>query len=243
MKWILQDRNFALGNFVNVTPIIKYLFQETGNPVPVHFETQYVREAYEGCHMIEILEQRPEGGPFASSSMICKANDMPDYVYAFQLATGKSYGTRYRPIAPKMKTAVLICGSGSERPEYVDSKTPGFNTYKHAVHRLIQAGYSVSFVGSLEDMKRTGNLSAICNGWNVIGDIRKAIEKIRLADVVIANDTGLAHVAGTFDKNMLVLWKDTPAVRCKNSGLQTIYSYGPENWIADIESFINTYAK
>lgn len=242
MKWILQDGNYALGNFVNITPVIKYLFQETGQQVPVHFETKYVREAYEGNHMIEILETKPASTPYASSSMICRANTMPDYQYAFELATGRSYSNVFKPFVHVVKRAVIISGSGSEREEYVQKKDPGVGIYAVAIRRLHALGYHTVFVGSQNDEYRHDSLIPDKCRERIIDDMAAAIQAVRTADLIIANDTGLAHVAGALDKRMLVLWKDTPATRAKNSGGLTSYSY-QDKWIQDIETFINSNSK
>lgn len=242
MKWILQDRSFALGNFVNITPIIKHLFLETAKPVPVHFETQYVRDAYEGCHMIEIMEQLPEGEPYASSSMICRLNVIEDYKHAFQLVTGHDWNPMFKPFVHVVKRAVIICGSGSERTDYLNSKDPGVEPYGHAIRELHARGYHTVFVGSWNDaVRHDGRIMDKCR-QAITDDMPAAIEAIRTADLIIANDTGLAHVAGTFNKLMLLLWKHTPRIRVRNSGTKSTYS-DMSMWQQDIDAFITAYAK
>jgi ADP-heptose:LPS heptosyltransferase len=61
---------------------------------------------------------------------------------------------------------------------------------------------------------------------------------IQNAKLIISNDTGLAHAAGAMNKNILILWKDTPFIKNQNPGLNTKYCY-KKDWSDCIKEFLN----
>lgn len=229
--WVYQDPNYALGNFVNVTPVIRWIFARTGNPVPVYFGTEYVREMYHDHPYITEIKEAPSTEPIVSSALVCRENTMPDYMFAFEKATGEKWTPRYKPFAgftstfgQRKRMLVLLNGSGSENTRYVESKDPGPEVYRSIVERAKSQGYHIVFAGSGEDYRRNGWLNDVSECVDVeVGDIRKAMDLIYQADRVIGNDTGLVHAAGAIDKHLLVLWKHTPFTRCQNSGVNTTY--------------------
>jgi len=91
MKYVLQHPDFALGNFINITPAIKWLFKTTGQRVPVYFSTDYVKQCFLDWSLIEILDQRPAAAPLFGSDWVNPYNDMPDYQYSFKRATGTNW--------------------------------------------------------------------------------------------------------------------------------------------------------
>ena len=70
-----------------------------------------------------------------------------------------------------------------------------------------------------------------------LDNIRKALAIIRDAQLVIANDTGLAHAAGAMNKKLLVLWKDTPFIKNQNPGINTQYAMKNE-WEEQVINFL-----
>ena len=244
MKYILQDKNYALGNFINVTPVIKYLFETTEERVNVFFETEYVKECYKNSPYINILETKPHHLPFCSSSLINKANTRPDYQFVFKTIIGEDWTNKYKPfvddiiidstLMPK-KYVVIINGSGSENETYVDSKNPGNLIYNQIVKDLELRGYTTYFTGSQNDFDR----SIIFTDEDWIGDIQLSLALINGADLIITNDTGLCHCAGCYDKNQFILWKDTKFEKNKNSGINSFYSQ-KGNWSEDYKKWIET---
>jgi len=221
--YVEQHPSFALGNFINCTPALRWLAERDGRPVPVLFHTDYVRQCFLDCPFIEHIEI-PVGERLFGSELVCKRNTEADYAYIFRTITGEAWSDRWHTYVdvPRMDSdvpfIVLINGSGSERVDYVASKNVGQAPYIAAKHAV---GASL-FVGSNEDLQR--------NPWvetmpAIVGDIRRALGAISIADAVIANDTGLAHAAGAMNKPLLVLWKDTPFPRCGNPGKHTEYSF------------------
>lgn len=223
MYYVEQHPNFALGNFINCTPTLKYLAERDGRPVPVLFHTDYVRQCFLDCPFIEHIEI-PYGKRLFGSDLKCKANTVPDYEFIFREVTGQWWTEKYHTYvdAPggmvMADSIVLVNGSGSEREAYVASKDVGPDPYLVANYQ----GRTV-FVGSDEDEARNP-WSEQCNEV-ATGDIRNALAQIASAKCVIANDTGLAHAAGAMNKPLLVLWKDTPFPRCSNPGKRTEYAF------------------
>lgn len=242
MKWIHQHIDFGLGNFINVTPIIKWLYKITGEPVDVYFDTDFVREAYEGHPMINVLETKPDTEPMCTSNYRCQDNNMEDFKFAFEDCTNEKYTENYKPFVHcestlKWRHAVIICGSGVETEEYLNSKIPGESYYSAIVALLQSKGIPCFFIGSENDINRFKYMDNYFDG-RFIDDIETSIQVMKESEIVIGNDTGLIHAAGTFDKKTFIMWKDTPFPRCKNSGLNATYSM-KGNWLEDFKTFLN----
>jgi len=100
MKYILQDKDHALGNFINCTPTLKALSDYYDARFPVYFETDYVKQCYLDCDFITILNKKPKNILFASSMMNKR---IPDWEYIFkeiqrQMGTNPMMSENYRSI-------------------------------------------------------------------------------------------------------------------------------------------------
>lgn len=244
MNWILQDKNYALGNFINITPVIKYLYITSGHKVPVYFETEYVKQCYEKSKYITILDEKPKTKPYASSSMINKKNDLPDYQYAFQLATGLTYIDFYKPfideytypLIPFEKYVLIMNGTGSQDTNYISLKDPGTDIYKTIITDLKEKNHNIVFTGSNEDLKRMEDLKPLFDIC-ITNNIKASLDVIYAADMIITNDTGLAHAAGCLNKKQFVMWKDTKFTKNMNSGKYTTYSQ-KNDWLKNYKEWI-----
>lgn len=245
MPYVLQHPDFALGNFINLTPAIKWLAVREGEPVPVYFSTDYVQECFLDCPFIRILDRKPDHGPLFDSGMINPDNDMPDYQYVFQRIAGTKWTPNYHTYVDcipveEVSSLMMINGSGSIAEKYVKSKDVGAEPYKYAYDAVknISLCYRVVSAGSFDDLERAPYMVRYSDKacWN---NMRQTLALMHGARCVIANDTGLAHAAGAMFKPLLVLWKNTPRERCKNAGPLTEYSY--ENHEENIQRFLEKY--
>jgi hypothetical protein len=233
MYYVEQHPSFALGNFINCTPTLRYLSERDGRPVPVLFHTDYVRQCFLDCPFIEHIDI-PVGKRLFGSELICKANTEPDYAYIFRKVTGVEWCEGWHTYVDqpgawaKDHVPVIINGSGSEREDYISSKDVGPEPF-------LAAGPSL-FVGSEADLARNPWVLNRPGGSYNVGSIRMSLRYIVDAQYVIANDTGLAHAAGAMNKPLLVLWKDTPFPRCSNPGKHTVYAF--DNHVQAVKDFL-----
>ena len=235
--YVHQRGDHALGNFINLTPTLRWLAERDGQPVPVLFDTEYVRQCFLDCPFIRHIE-KPEGERLFGSEMKCRENTMLDSHYVFERITGRPHSemphTYVDSVAPISigDHVVLINGSGSERAAYVASKDVGPEPYMEAISI---AKISV-FAGSEADKNRN-EWFRYCNSWTA-GDIRLALSIIATAKAVIANDTGLAHAAAAMNKPLLVLWKNTFYPRCSNPCMNTVYAFNDH--VSAVRNFLES---
>lgn len=232
MSYILQHPNFGLGNFINLTPTISWLYQQSGERVPVFFSTDYVRQCFQDWHKIQILDNIPNSGYLFGSHLMSNDDAIPDYQFVFEFVTDQKWTPEFHTYVDQPKPTqkevkdwkgciVVISGSGNNDPAYVAQKTLDKEAY---IKQMRPAkNQKIIAVGSLDDAKRNPWLNDISTERH-FGDIRTALKIIALSDLVISNDTGLAHAAGAMNKNLIVLMKNTPRERVKNPG-NTSYVY------------------
>jgi ADP-heptose:LPS heptosyltransferase len=230
MLYIKQTDSFRLGNFINCTPTIKALATKLGHKIPVHFETDYVKKCYLYCDFIEHIGPQKHD-PLFTSALVCKKNTMPDYMFIFEQFKTRfgltdiphTYIDSGNECASIEKNYVLVMnGTGNQDQSYIDTKDPGV-IMAEIVKELIIDGRRVVFTGSEEDYLR-------CASWAselpfYVNDIRHSLRLIYDADIVISNDTGLAHAAAAMNKPLYILWKDTKFPKNSNPGKNTKYVF------------------
>lgn len=231
-----QHAEWALGNFINITPAIRWLAEKRGERVPVFFATRYTRECFLDCPFMQLID-RPIGERLFGSELVCGENYRRDLEHSFELVTGERWNAGWhtyvdpcpaaRPLDLPPRYIVVINGSGSLAKQYVSTKDPGARTYARAIER---SPLPVIYVGSEGDLGRSPWARGL---QHYTGDIRTALAVIDGAALVIANDTGLAHAAGALDKRSIVLWKSTPRPRCENAGRWMTYPM-PDAWDSTI---------
>jgi len=229
MKWILQHSRYGLGNFVNLTPAI----QAMEGRVPVYFETEYVKQAYQSWDKIKVLEERPQTSPTLSTEYVCRDNNMNDSEYIWKLAGNK--GEPLPTHAPKIKVAVIMNGCATSAKRH--TKNPGTEIYNHIIFTLQDKGYKCIFVGTTED-KRYSPFALNCDEI-LLDNIQLAMWAIQSSDLVIANATGLYHVAGAHQKKGFILWKDClrPRNESPNPNFTISHDWKNDfdNWIEEIK--------
>lgn len=243
---IEQHSGYALGNFIMLTPGIKRLSEIKKEKIDVYFTIPYVKDCFVDCDFMNHVGRlrRP---PTFSSKMINQS--IPDYQYTFELMTGEKWTENYHTYVdivseiPKHneKYLLLLNGLGGLSLNDNDPKPKwyGKKEIPEEIFNLIneRSDLPIYFTGSESDIKQNPWMVKICNRIE-IGDIRKSLSLIRDAEKIISNDTGLAHCAGAMNKDLLILWKDTPFIKNQNPGKKTRYSQ-KENWINDINNYLN----
>jgi len=237
MLYVKQIDSFRLGNFINCTPTIKALAELKNRKIPVHFETEYVKQCFLDCPFIEHIGPQ-DHDPVFTSGMICRENILPDYLYIYHRISREfplpemdhTYIDRGLEVENPEKDYVLIMnGTGSQDPNYIFSKDPGIDVMTELIEKLQAQGHKLVFTGSKEDYERAkpwlNNVPAYYN------NIRLSLRLISDANFVIANDTGLAHAAGAMNKRLYVLWKNTKFTKNMNPGIFTRYIFKDE-WTA-----------
>ena len=221
--WVLQDRNYGLGNFINLTPTIKAMSDSLGEKIPVYFELDHVRDCFKDCDFIETLKVMPFDRSLFGSNLVDVRNRLPDWVYAYREV---SKVINISPDAPhtyvdqakeipvrKDKYTLFMFGSGNEDVMYMSQKRPNKRYYQEYMN-----GKCI-FTGSITDFNRENWFNHMDH---YLDDIRQSLALIRDADLIVSNDTGLAHAAGAMNKNLVILWKDSALPKNGNPGENTL---------------------
>jgi len=228
--YVHQDPGFALGNFINLTPTIRELYEKHAQRIPVFFGTEYVRQCYIECEFIEIIDE-PRGDLLMSSNMINKRNDKPDIVFIAEKIIGSM--ARFQPFIDQPKPfnnseyGVFINGAGSENPEYLERKL-----IPESVQMAVKENSKIPVygTGSLKDLNRN-----VFQGY--FGNIRDSLALINGASWVITNATGMYHAAGAMEKKQLALWKQCRRPRNENLNENSIIAM-PNQWNNQIINFL-----
>ena len=228
--WVLQDRLYGLGNFINLTPTIKLMADHFGERIPVYFALEFVEQCFLDCPFIEILKGEPDNSPMFSSGLVNFKNNCPDYIHVYKEITQTiplsgelphTYIDTAKEIEASKYNTLFIRGSGSEELYYLNQKMPDDSYYKEYFNENLVGNYTEAFTGSDADITRANGLF---NGMTLYtGGIRLALALIREADFIVANDSGLAHAAGAMNKPMCILWKNTSLPKNANPGRRTTY--------------------
>lgn len=220
----LQLKNYGLGNFIMLTPTLKKLYEETNIPIDVFFESSFVKECFVDCPWLNHVNSRPLP-PLITSDL--KNNSVPDYQYIFKYFHKTNWENQYHTYVDspleydfsQEKYLVIVNGCA---PGYWQGKkeTPEF------VHRFIKenSNLPIYYIGSNQDLENNSPWMKGLADRIELNDIRKCLAILRDSTKIISNDTGLAHAAGALNKDILILWKDTPFVKNTNPGRNTQYA-------------------
>jgi len=244
--FVLQDKGFALGNFINCTPALLRLAEKTGQKIDVQFETEYVKQCFIDCPFIRIVDQ-PTGTPVLSSRLINKI--VPDYKFIFERATGETWTEKYhtyvdqffeKPCYPEY--ALLINGSGSARKGYTEAKNPGIEMYNLANRLLQEKHMPVIFTGSNSDME---NIIGINEGIRFVTDACDLeYGRMEATDLTVASQQGYPLPVNMLRPNAVMLTisstKYNPTEISDKSEWETINSTSPKGdtplyWFYDQE--------
>ena len=223
-----QIWNYGLGNFIQLTPTIKLMADHFGEPIPVYFDLEFIKQCFIDCPFIRIIDKKPETQPLFGSWLINPRNNCPDYINVYREVCKviplegelpHTYVDQAKEIDAEKYNTVFIRGSGSEEKGYLQSKMPDDRFYQEYFNKNRPGNYSEAFTGSPNDVERSNGLFDMTT---YTGGIRLALALIREADFVVANDSGLAHAAAAMNKNMVILWKNTSLPKNGNPGKRTM---------------------
>lgn len=254
--YVRQKTGYELGNFINCTPALQGLYELTGKPVPVLFDSPTLQDIYTECPFIHVLTRDDIQGKkclFDSSLINGWIPDWKFVYYVVMLKCGMlfkvprpiphTYVPKF-PVPPALKTkpyTVILRAMANATPYWLKMKDPGSDIYRNMIER-VSTDYHIVFIGTEQDL---GNFIEPMIPWCkksptvIIQDIHEALGAIFGAQFVIANDTGLSHVAGAYQKPTFVLWKHTNLRKNKSPNKQHTYSrFG--YWERDFEEWINS---
>lgn len=229
MSYVEQRADFGLGNFINITPTIRALYERDGR-IPILFRTEYVKECYRDCPYIRIINE-PDGERLFGSELINQT--IPDYLHVMHTILGEEVeckGFIDTPEPTMSGYGVIMNGSGSDIQGYCDKKVIDSEVWNYVIAKSTVPVY---FTGSESDMLRNMRVNA---SNLIINDIRASLSLINGADWVISNDTGLAHAAGVMNKRLLTLFKNTAFPKNMNMGKKSSYAFG--DYINSIDNFL-----
>jgi hypothetical protein len=246
MPLIEQNAGYALGNFIMLTPGIKRLSEQVGHKIDVFFTIPYVKDCFIDCGFMNHVGKLRRTPTF-SSKMINL--NVPDYEYTFELMVGEKWTDKYHTYIdtaneiPKNDGDYLLLLNGLGGLSLNDNdpkpKWYGKKEVPEEIFNMVKenSNLPIYFTGSESDIKQNPWMERICDRIE-IGDIRKSLSMVRDAKKIISTDTGLAHCAGAMNKDLLILWKDTPFIKNQNLGKNTRYSQ-KESWIKDINEYLS----
>ena len=234
----LQHPNFALGNFIMSTPTIKYYAEKLGNPLPVMFTKDYVRQCFLDCEFMEHVEYDPNYKIVVSSDII--NTNIPDYQFTFKTCTKEDWSPKYHTYVdspteyeiPNEKYILVLNGLAG-------GHWKGKKEIDELTHNYIKKSTDlpIYFIGSQTDLDVNSPWMYNLADRIYLNDIRHCLALINGAHKIIANDTGLAHASGALNKDILILWKDTPFIKNNNPGRYTKYAR-KGTWKENIKNFL-----
>lgn len=243
---IEQHSGYALGNFIMLTPGIKRLSEKRNQKIDVYFTIPYVKECFIDCEFMNHVGKLRRSPTFSSKTINL---NFPDYEYTFELMVNEKWSDKYHTYVdtaieiPKNNDEYLLLLNGlgglSLNDDDPKPKWYGKKEVPEEIFNLINenSNLPIYFTGSESDIKQNPWMEKICDKIE-IGNIRKSLSLVRDAKKIISNDTGLAHCAGAMNKDLLILWKDTPFIKNKNPGKNTKYSQ-KDSWSTDIKKYLN----
>jgi len=235
-----QHPSFALGNFINVMPAVRYWHKKLGRRLPVKYHTEYVRQCFLDCPFLVEVDELPAHDLLICSSQINRNNTEPDYLHIYHRNCNRRWLKQYHTYVdvPRDKQwatyghVVVMNGTGNQDWQYINKKDPGAGAFR-LLSPLMKDRKSF-FTGTSMDRDR----SYLPVDGYVLDDIRTSLKLISQAGLVITNDTGLAHAAGAMNVPTIIIWKDTLRPKNHNPGTYTINVHVSEvtgAWVKEMQ--------
>jgi len=234
---VAQLKNYGLGNFISLTPTIQKVYEQTNTPVDVHFETPFVQECFIDCPWINITDTPPTTPNLTSG---ITNSILPDYQYVFKYIHKTLWDNKYHTYVDSpseydfSSEEYLVIINGCAPGHWKGKKeTPKF------VHQFIKenSNLPIYYIGSTPDLEDNSPWMKDLADKIELDNIRKCLALLRDSTKIVSNDTGLAHAAGALNKDILILWKDTPFMKNQNPGKNTQYAQEHE-WREKLISYL-----
>ena len=238
--FVRQLKGAEIGNFVNTTPTIISLYDHFKQPIPVKFDSAYVKELYKDWDKIKVIDdtsgltQLVHSGEHNHHSI----NEGIRRHHVVMDKLGIKCNEVPLPYAPSLNTKldgeyVVIARGCIDHPRagWKQHKEVGDDIFKNIMSKIdlpiYIVGNTADYKRSLHRMKNYGKDVKYC-----LDDIREVVSLITGCKYMISNDTGLYHVAGALNKNIFVIWKDTPFKKNQSPGKGCFFSH-KGNWEKD----------
>lgn len=242
---IEQNKGYALGNFIMLTPTIKKLSEIYNKPIDVYFNHEYVKQCFIDCKFINHVNSLYEK-PYFTSGLINRK--IPDYQFVYETIIKQRWSNKYHTYVDIPKEydysnenyLLLLNGLGGLSLNPNDPK-PNWFGKKEMTEEIFfkikeKSKLPIYFTGSESDLMQNPWIYKIADKIE-IGNIRKSLALVSGSNKIISNDTGLAHCAGALNKDILILWKDTPFIKNQNPGKNSKYSL-KDRWLEDITNYL-----
>lgn len=248
--YIHQGISGGIGNFINLTPSIQILYEYFKEPIPVYFCTNYIEQMYTPWKKIIPCTDIKDKKRILSTSVNKKLrkSGIPEWKYKC-LQICETFNIKYKNIphtfVPKydIKTYnnYIVIARGCLGAKWLKKKDPGDKIYKYIL-TILTNKYPIIFIGGEKEREQIFKMNNwIQNkGYVYINNIEKSIALVYKCTFMISNDTGMYHVAGSFNKHIFVLWKNTSLSKNKSPGKNCFYSK-KENWYNDFKNFLKNY--
>jgi ADP-heptose:LPS heptosyltransferase len=236
----------GVGNFINCTPTIVALSVHYGESIPVLFDTKYVEDMFENSEYLHPItrEEAQQKKALFSSDMVQYQIEEYKHIYnKISEKVGVDLGSiphTHVPVQNKYKRDgkyVVVAWGCVENSAWKLKKDPGVQVYQNILD-IIPTEYDIVIIGSSNDyVERLHKLKINRKYEMVLDDIQQSVDLVNGCDFMIANDTGMYHVAGALKKDIFVLWKDTPFVKNKTPSKKCFYSQ-KGNWFVDFGKWL-----
>jgi len=241
MIWAKQTKGWGMGNFINITPAIRWLFLRNIEKIPVYFEEPYLKDLIKDWEIAKIIDKMPDTQSAVNSRWANRYDGTcPDYENIFKMVTPHNscnVGTYCDKPEPPLIHKDYVCFIRGSIKGREQEKDPGEDIYYHAIKKCTEAGLKCVYVGVEYDYQRWG-IDFVNSFFSVLGSMRAEMSYINGAKFIVTNDTGLYHVGGAYQKKGIVFWKDTDPIKNATPNPNYLISH-KGNWIKDFDKFIS----
>ena len=247
----------GLGNFIHATPAFQQISAKIKRPVKIQFNSKYVADCFQDAPFLQQVSGMDDRAYERKlNPNFCDKNLVDDYEYAWWRMTGTEWKRQFplyvdTPDLPRiLEKEYLVLLNGGSKNEIRD-KSPKKLTLEMMEAVLYKAHAKkipVVFCGNkydLESIKEVmPDFELYCKV--VIDDIRLALSVINGAKAVVANDTGLYHVACAMGKKVFVSTRTITRrnglpSRCIRSLHDDVTYINDEDWAKMMDNVMTGY--